>query len=100
MAVIPRGIRRPRGESYGEITGTIDRRWPHRIGTKSGPVTLTGQLHGTGSTPTVETRLNRAGGVLALSIRCAPASQCTENLRLAVPGSTGTTVRPPAARSS
>lgn len=65
------------------------------VGTGSGQVILTGQLHGTGSRPAIETRRNRAGGVLVLSIRCAPASSCTENLRLTVPGDTSMAVRQP-----
>ena len=64
-------------------------------GTGSGQVTLTGQLHADGSAPVVETRLDRAAGVLLVSVRCAPATQCTQNLRLTVPGSTGADVRQP-----
>lgn len=68
------------------------------VGTGSGQVILTGQLHGTGGAPTVETRVNHAGGVLGLSVRCAPAGPCTQNLRLTVPGDTGTAVRQPGGR--
>ena len=64
-------------------------------GTGSGRVTLTGQLQADGSAPVVETRLDRAAGVLLVSVRCAPDTQCTQNLRLAVPGSTGADVRQP-----
>jgi hypothetical protein len=68
------------------------------VGTGPGQVILTGQLHGTGSAPVVKTRFDRAAGVLALSVQCPPATQCTENLRLAVPGDTGTAVRQPGGR--
>jgi len=54
---------------------------------------LTGQLHGARSAPVIETRLNRATAALAVTIRCAPDSPCTETLRLAVPAGVGTTVR-------
>jgi len=54
-------------------------------GTGPGRVTLTGKLRGTGGTPAVETRLDRATDALAVFIRCAPASSCTENLQLTVP---------------
>jgi hypothetical protein len=64
-------------------------------GTGSGQVTLTGQLQADGSAPVVETRLDRAAGVLLVSVRCAPDTRCTQNLRLAVPGSTGADVRQP-----
>jgi len=66
------------------------------VGTGTGQVTLTGQLHWAGTAPVVETRLDRAAGVLAVSVRCAPASPCTQNLRLTVPADTGTAVRQPA----
>jgi Toastrack DUF4097 len=62
-------------------------------GTGPGQVVLTGQLHGARGAPVIETRLDRAGGVLTVSIRCATASPCTENLRLAVPAGVGATVR-------
>jgi len=68
------------------------------VGTGTGQVILTGQVHGTASAPVVETRLDRAAGVLAVSVRCAPASLCTQNLRLAVPADTGVAVRQPGGR--
>jgi hypothetical protein len=68
------------------------------VGTGSGQVTLTGELHGTGGAPAIETRLERATGVLVVSIRCASAAPCTENLRLAVPGTTGAGVWQPGGR--
>jgi len=68
------------------------------VGTESGQVTLTGQLHGTGSAPAIDSRLDRTSGVLRLSIRCPAAGPCTQNLRLAVPGGAATTVRQPSGR--
>ena len=68
------------------------------VGSGSGQVMLTGQLHGTGGAPAVETRLERAAGVLVVSIRCASAGPCTENLRLVVPGTTGADVWQPGGR--
>jgi hypothetical protein len=68
------------------------------VGTESGRVMLTGQLHGTGGAPAIETRLERPGGILAVSIRCAFVGPCTENLRLVVPGSTGAAVWQPGGR--
>jgi ribosomal protein S27AE len=68
------------------------------VGAGSGQVVLTGQLHGTGGAPTIETRLERAAGVLVVSIRCATAGPCTENLRLVVPGTTGAAVWQPGGR--
>jgi hypothetical protein len=68
------------------------------VGTGSGRVMLTGELHGTGGAPAIETRLERATGVLVVSIRCASAAPCTENLRLAVPGTTGAGVWQPGGR--
>ena len=67
-------------------------------GTSSGQVTLTGQLHGDGGAPTVGTRFDRAAGVLVVSVQCAPATQCTQDLRLAVPAGTGAAVRQPRGR--
>ena len=64
-------------------------------GAGSGQVSLTGQLHGAGGAPVIETRLDRAAGVLTVSVRCASAGPCTENLRLAVPANVGATVRQP-----
>jgi hypothetical protein len=68
------------------------------VGTGSGQVVLTGELHGTGGAPVIETRLERAAGVLVVSIRCASVGPCTENLRLAVPGTTGAGVWQPGGR--
>jgi hypothetical protein len=69
------------------------------VGTGSGRVTLTGQVHGDGTAPAVvESRLDRAADVLLVSVRCAPATQCTQNLRLEVPGDTGAAVRQPHGR--
>jgi hypothetical protein len=68
------------------------------VGTGSGRVMLTGQVHGTGGAPAIETRLERAAGVLVVSIRCASAGPCTENLRLVVPGTTGAGVWQPGGR--
>ena len=68
------------------------------VGTGSSRVTLTGQLHSDGSAPAVSTRFDRAARILVVSVQCAPATQCTQNLRLAVPAGTGTTVRQPSGR--
>jgi hypothetical protein len=68
------------------------------VGTGSSQVTLTGQLHSDGSAPTVSTRFDRTARILVVSVQCAPATQCTQNLRLAVPAGTGTTVRQPSGR--
>jgi hypothetical protein len=65
------------------------------VGTGPGQVTLTGQLHADGGAPVVDSRLDRAAGVLLVSVRCPPATQCTQDLRLAVPGDTGAIVRQP-----
>lgn len=40
----------------------------------------------------------RTAGVLAVSVRCAPASPCTEDFRLTVPADTAAAVRQPAGR--
>ena len=68
------------------------------VGAGRGEVMLTGQLSWAGSAPVVVTRLDRAAGVLMVSVRCAPASRCTQNLRLAVPADTTAAVRQPAGR--
>lgn len=67
-------------------------------GTRPGQVIMTGQLRGEGSAPVVETRFDHATGVLTVSVRCAPATRCTQNLRLAVPGVTGAAVWQPSGR--
>lgn len=78
--------------------GTVDFRGvPGQLaiaGLASGPVTLTGQLHGASA----QTRFDHATGVLAVSVRCAPATRCTQNLRLAVPAETSADVRQPGGR--
>ncbi len=61
-------------------------------GAATGRLRLTGELHWTGSAPVVVTR-REPGGVLTVTIRCAPASPCTQDLRLVVPADAGTTVR-------
>jgi hypothetical protein len=63
------------------------------IGTGPGRVTLTGQVRGTHGAPVVVSRVDHAANVLVVSIQCPPASQCTQNLRLAVPEETGTVLR-------
>ena len=65
------------------------------VGTGPGQVTLTGQVHGTHGAPAVVTRLDRAADVLVVTIQCASASPCTQNLRLAVPADTSTVVGQP-----
>jgi hypothetical protein len=60
------------------------------VGTGAERVTLTGQVSGSRAAPVVVTRLDRTANVLVVSIRCATASTCTQNLRLAVPADTGT----------
>ena len=67
-------------------------------GTRPGQVTMTGQLRGEGGAPVVETRFDHGTGVLTVSVRCAPATRCTQNLRLAVPGVTGAAVSQPSGR--
>ena len=62
-------------------------------GAGSRQVTLTGKLSGNGGAPSVETRFDRATGALTVSIRCPASAQCTQDLRLAVPGDADTTVR-------
>jgi ribosomal protein S27AE len=79
--------------------GTIDFRGvPGRlsiVGARSGQVILTGQLDGDSHVPTVETRFDRAARTLVVSVRCAPGTKCTQNLRLAAPADTVTVVRQP-----
>jgi hypothetical protein len=64
------------------------------VGTGASRVELTGQLQWTGHAPVVTTWLGHAR-VLHLSYRCATASPCTENYRLAVPRRTATILRQP-----
>jgi hypothetical protein len=68
------------------------------VGTGPGKVIMTGQLHGDGGMPVLETRFGPAAGVLTVSVRCPPATQCTQDLRLAVPAGTRTAVRQPGGR--
>jgi ribosomal protein S27AE len=68
------------------------------VGTGPGKVIMTGQLHGDGGMPVLETRFDHAAGVVTVSVRCPPATQCTQDLRLAVPADTGTAVRQPGGR--
>lgn len=68
------------------------------VGTGRGRVTLTGQLNWAGRPPAVVTRLDRADRVLTVTVRCAPASPCTQDLRLAVPADTAAAIRQPAGR--
>ena len=65
------------------------------VGTGPGQVSLTGQLQADGGAPVVDTRLDRAANVLLVSVQCAPATKCTQDLRLAVPGDTEAAVRQP-----
>jgi hypothetical protein len=69
------------------------------VGARSGQVRLTGVLHWSGrSAPVATRRLDRGGRgsrVLHLSYRCAPASPCTEDYRLVVPGRTAMVIRQP-----
>jgi hypothetical protein len=69
------------------------------VGARSGQVRLTGVLHWSGRAAPVATRRLDHGGhgsrVLHLSYRCAPASPCTEDYRLVVPGRTAMVIRQP-----
>jgi hypothetical protein len=65
------------------------------VGVAGGRVTLTGQLDWTGHAPVATTQLVRAH-LLRLSYRCAQASPCTANWRLAVPWHTAIELRQPA----
>jgi hypothetical protein len=65
------------------------------VGARSGQVRLTGVLHWSGRSAPVATRRLDRGGVLRLSYRCAPASPCTEDYRLVVPGRTAMVIRQP-----
>jgi hypothetical protein len=64
-------------------------------GSSTGRVMLTGQLQWTGRAPVVVTRLDRAASVLLVSVQCATASPCTQNLVLSVPADTAAIVRQP-----
>src|ERR1035438_9651358 len=66
------------------------------VGRSGSRVTLTGQLNWTGHAPAVAARFDRASGILHLTYRCAAASPCTENYRLAVPRRTAVVLRQPA----
>jgi hypothetical protein len=65
------------------------------VGVAGGRVTLTGQLDWTGHAPVATTQLVHAH-LLRLSYRCARASPCTANWRLAVPWRTAIELRQPA----
>ena len=65
------------------------------VGSATGLVTLTGQLHWAGHAPIASTRLNRAAGILRLSYRCAAASPCGGNYRLVVPRRTAVVLHEP-----
>ena len=64
-------------------------------GVRSGRVRLTGELDWTGHAPVVATG-SGPGRVLRLTYRCATASPCTANWRLAVPRRTAVVLREPA----
>ncbi|MGD0684220.1 MAG: hypothetical protein ABSA03_03800 [Streptosporangiaceae bacterium] len=65
------------------------------VGSATGVVTLTGQLHWTGHAPIASTRLNRVAGILRLSYQCAAASPCGGNYRLVVPRRTAVVLHEP-----
>jgi len=65
------------------------------VGSDTGVVTLTGKMNWAGHAPAGTARLNRIAGVLRLSYRCAAASPCTGNYRLAVPWRTAVMLREP-----
>jgi hypothetical protein len=65
------------------------------VGSDTGVVTLTGQMNWTGHAPVAVARLDRVAGLLRLSYRCAAASPCTGNYRLAVPWRTAVMLREP-----
>jgi len=65
------------------------------VGSATGLVTLTGQLHWTGHAPIATTRLNRFAGILRLTYRCAAASPCGGNYRLVVPSRTAIVLHEP-----
>jgi hypothetical protein len=101
MAAAPVAVTRPVQFTASGV-GSIDFRGvPGQLvlaGTRPGQVTMTGQLRGEGGAPVVETRFDHATGVLTVSVRCAPATRCTQSLRLAVPGVTGAAVWQPSGR--
>jgi hypothetical protein len=65
------------------------------VGSDTGVVTLTGQMNWAGRAPVAMARLDRVAGLLRLSYRCATASPCTGNYRLAVPWRTAVMLREP-----
>lgn len=65
------------------------------VGTRTGGVTMTGQLHWTGRHPAVVSAPSLTGHTLRLAYRCAAGSPCTGDLRLVVPGSTTVVLRQP-----
>jgi len=65
------------------------------VGSDTGVVTLTGKMNWAGHAPVAVARLDRIAGVLRLSYRCAAASPCTGNYRLAVPWRTAVMLREP-----
>jgi hypothetical protein len=65
------------------------------VGSDTGVVTLTGKMNWAGRAPVGTARLDRIAGVLRLSYRCAAASPCTGNYRLAVPWRTAVVLREP-----
>ena len=65
------------------------------VGSDTGVVTLTGKMNWAGHAPVAVARLDRVAGVLRLSYRCATASPCTGNYRLAVPWRTAVMLRAP-----
>lgn len=67
------------------------------VSSTAGQVTLTGTLHWRGHAPVSEAQLDRTG-LLTLSYRCAAASPCGEDYRLAVPGGTAATLSQPSGR--
>jgi hypothetical protein len=101
MAAAPVTVTRPVLFTASGV-GSIDFRGvPGQLvlaGTRPGQVIMTGQLRGEGGAPVVETRFDHGTGVLTVSVRCAPATRCTQNLRLAVSGVTGAAVSQPSGR--
>jgi hypothetical protein len=101
LAAPPVAVTRPVLFTASGVGGIDFRGVPGQLvlaGTRPGKVIMTGQLRGEGGAPVVETRFDHASGVLTVSVRCAPATRCTQNLRLAVPGVTGAAVWQPGGR--